>query len=199
MAVRDATALAAKHSLAVIRTCVGAWYMNRKCVGGKLEDRSAGVAVYWLKECAGAPSNVFDDRAWQRTDLYRRHRSAEELEAERLAEVEAAERLAMMDQLPAPEPRRELDPELSPYLDQDRAWLDLVTGDQAGELAGLVRIDYVDGVPLYVLAARDPLRVEWLTARMVTRLRKHIALTVHHPVLVEIVPPIAAGGTDGNT
>ena len=131
MAVRDVTALAAKHSLAVIRTCVGAWYMNRKCVGGKLEDRSAGVAVYWLKECAGAPSNVFDDRAWQRTDLYRRHRSAEELEAERSAEGEAAERLTMMDVPPAPEPRRELDPELAPYLDQDRAWLDCDAGDQA--------------------------------------------------------------------
>ena len=60
------------------------------------------------------------------------------------------------------------------------------------DVIGLARIDQVKGVPLYVLAARDPLRCQWLNDRMATQLRRAIAITVGNPVLVEIVPPIVA-------
>ncbi len=183
-------ALAAVVPYGRIREAIAYWWLNRKAVGGKF-DNHPGIVVNWLEKDTPVPPI---DSEFMRTDLYRQHRTPAELAEEAAAEAAAAERLAMLEQPPAPEPRRELDPELSPYLDSDVAWLELVKADQAGELAGLVRIDHREGVPLYVLAARDPLRVQWLNSRMATRLRQNIAITVHHPVLVEIVPPVVAGG-----
>jgi hypothetical protein len=194
VSAKEAKPLAVKFPLATIRECVAAWWMNRKSVGGKLDDTSSGIVVYWLKECAGVPSNGYDVAAWRRTDLYRQHRTQDELDDERAAEAEEAAILTARHNAPPVLAREPVDDPPSPYLDDDPIWQELVCHGQAGELAGLVRMDTVDGVPLYVLAARDPLRVQWLNARMASKIRHQVAATVRHPVLVEIVPPLVAGG-----
>ena len=85
--------------------------------------------------------------------------------------------------------------EPSPYLDDDPAWRALVAEGQADELAGLVEIGEVDGVPLYRFATKQA----WINQRSAVPLRKALALIVRTPVLVDFVTPRLEGNENGNT
>lgn len=155
-----------------VRDCVAGWWMNRKCVGGALQD-DCGIVVHWLE--TGKEPRLYDVREWQRSELYLAHRTPAELAADE----------AQPPTLPAPvivatsQPAR-----ASPYLDGHPVWLALAADPSASaELAGLVEVSAVDSVPLYVVAAKDPSRAHWLNQRMATRLRK----LVGHPCQVEVI------------
>lgn len=170
----EAAPLAASVPFERVRECVGSWWMNRKKVGGKLEN-DPGIVVHWLK--TGKPCRDFDEREWQRTDLYLAHRTPLEL----VADQSHAEPPTLPPPVVAQSPPRA-------YLDTDPAWLAIAADEHAAsELAGLVAVGAVDGVPLYRLVAKDAARLSWLNQKMATRLRRLIASAVGHPVLVEFI------------
>ena len=170
----EATPLAQTVSFERVRECVGSWWLNRKKVGGKLEN-DPGIVVHWLK--TGKPCRDFDEREWQRSELYQAHRTPAELAADQSHAEPPTLPPPVMAQSPPPA-----------YLDTDPAWLAIAADEHAAsELAGLVAVGAVDGVPLYRLVAKDAARLSWLNQKMATRLRRLIASAVGHPVLVEFI------------
>ncbi len=173
----EAATLAAGHPFERVRLCVAAFWMNRKSAGGKLKDSDPAIIVYWLKNWPRVEPNPFDERAWRREDLYLAHRTPEEL----AAELE-----------PPPEPPPIVVPAVAQpppaYLDDDPGWLAVAADTAAGdELAGLIEIGEVQGLPLYRLQAKDPTRAQYLDNRMAGRLRKVITGAIGCAVQVRIV------------
>lgn len=76
----QATRIAAEHPFERVRSCAASWWMNRRAVGGKLEN-SPGIVLYWLDNWPDRPPNTYDVAAWRQTDLYRQHRTPAELAA----------------------------------------------------------------------------------------------------------------------
>jgi hypothetical protein len=74
-----ANELAGRFSFQVIRDHVGAWFMNRKAIGGPLE--SPGCVYTWLTKAGRAVRNSYDPAEWRKTDLYRDYRTPQEVAA----------------------------------------------------------------------------------------------------------------------
>ncbi len=170
-----AAALAELHPFERVRCCVASWWMNRQAMGGKLQN-GPGMVVHWLDEWPRVEPNTFDEREWQRTELYLDHRTAAELAEDVAPPPTPLEPLVVIEAQPPP------------YLDDDPAWLAVASDPgAAGELSGLVEVTVVDGVPLYRLQARDPVMAQMLDNRMAARLQKVIKGAVGYPVQVEII------------
>ncbi len=160
-----------------VRDCVAGWYMNRKCVGGALQD-DCGIVVHWLE--SGKEPRLYDVSAWQRSELYLAHRTEAEIAADEAQTITLSEPVIVVSQ-----PAR-----ASPYLDTHPVWLALAADPSASaELAGLVDIGAVGDVLVYYVAAKDPSRAKWLNQRMATRLPK----LVGHPCQVKVIE----GANDG--
>ena len=80
LAPKHANQLAGLVAFTVIRDHVAAWWMNRKSVGGPLYD-GPGIVYRWLTDPAGAAPNAYIDADWRRTELYKLHRTPEEVAA----------------------------------------------------------------------------------------------------------------------
>jgi hypothetical protein len=186
----EAKTLAVVHPFERIRLCVAAWWMNRKSVGGKLENEP-GVVVFWLKNWGGKQEpKPFDEQAWRREDLYLLHRTPAEL---------AAELEPPPERPPIPVPAV-AQPPPSGYLDTDPGWLAVAADTAAGdELAGLIGIGEVQGLPMYVLQAKDPTRAHYLDNRMAGRLRKVITGAIGCAVQVQIIGETVDGKQTTNT
>lgn len=185
LAIDTDTALqfVAKHPFERIRHCAAAYWMNRSAEHKPL--KSSGIVIHWLNEWPKKPPRTYDEADWRRTDMYRRHRTPEELAADNAPPVPAPERRQPVDAGPP-----------SPYLDRDMVWMAIQQDSRFGELlAGLIRVDTVDGTPCYVLAARDPTRIEWL--QRATALRRLVSSAAGQQVLMEIVSPLEGDNTTG--
>lgn len=183
LAPKHANELAGSIAFEVIRDRVAAWWMNRKSVGGTLYD-GPGIVYNWLTNPDSAAPNSYIEADWKRTELYQRYRTLEEIAADEAPPP-----------VPPPRPRTPV-PEASPYLDEDPVWRGVAQDPRFGDLlAGLIRVDHVDGTPCYVLAARDPGRIEWL--QRATALRRLVTSAGGQQVLMEIVPPLEGDNTTG--
>jgi hypothetical protein len=76
----DAHRIARLHPFERVRDCVAAWWMNRKSVGGKLQN-GPGIVLFWLDNWPGKPPNHYEPADWRREDLYRQHRTPAEVAA----------------------------------------------------------------------------------------------------------------------
>ena len=180
MIPNNANHLAKTYQFELVREVVGHWWMRRLSVGGTLNNEPGFVVKALLNPAQFGIEPLSD--AFRRTDLYRQFRTPAEI-----AQDEERERQAIS---PPPAPARASPTDgASPFLDHDPAWLGLSGDPLVEELAGLVEICAVDGVPLYRFAAKDPLKSTWLDGRIGTRLRKRVKMIVHEDVEVEIVTP----------
>ena len=78
--LRHANRLAGLFPFEYIRDHVGAWYMNRRAAGGTLEN-GPGIVYVWLTQPGRGVRNGYDPAEWRKTDLYRMHRTPEEVAA----------------------------------------------------------------------------------------------------------------------
>ena len=78
--IRHANRLAGLFPFEYIRDHVAAWYMNRKEVGGPLKNGS-GIVYVWLLEPGKAVRNGYEPAEWRKTDLYKDHRTPDEVAA----------------------------------------------------------------------------------------------------------------------
>jgi hypothetical protein len=154
-----------------IRDAVAHWRDG----AGENFRKQPGIVVAWLKD----PGSIVIPAAsaeFLRSELGQAYRTPQELAA---------------DLEPPPEPppiARPVQAQPSGYLDDDPGWEVMVSDPHLkGQLAGLVRIDSIDGVPCYVYEAKDALQVQWLNNRCATSLRKTVSMWVGHPVLVEFI------------
>lgn len=76
----DAHRIARAHPFERVRDCVAAWWMNRKSVGGKLQN-GPGIVIFWLDNWPDKPPNHYEPADWRRTELYRLHRTPDEVAA----------------------------------------------------------------------------------------------------------------------
>jgi hypothetical protein len=76
----DAHRIARAHPFERVRDCVAAWWMNRKSVGGKLQN-GPGIVIFWLDHWPDKPPNHYEPADWHREDLYRQHRTPDEVAA----------------------------------------------------------------------------------------------------------------------
>ena len=76
----DAKRIARAHPFERVRDCVAAWWMNRKSVGGKLQN-GPGIVIFWLDNWPNKPPNHYDVAAWRKEPLYRSHRTPQEVAA----------------------------------------------------------------------------------------------------------------------
>jgi hypothetical protein len=80
MAPKHANELAGLVAFTVIRDHVAAWWMNRKSVGGPLYD-GPGIVYRWLTDPHGAAPNAYVEADWRRQELYKQHRTPDEVAA----------------------------------------------------------------------------------------------------------------------
>jgi hypothetical protein len=80
LAPKHANQLAGLVAFTVIRDHVAAWWMNRQSAGGPLYD-GPGIVYRWLTDPAGAAPTAYVESDWRRTELYKLHRTPEEVAA----------------------------------------------------------------------------------------------------------------------
>jgi hypothetical protein len=155
-----------------IRDAVAHWRDG----AGESFRKQPGIVVAWLKD----PGSIVIPAAspeFLRSELGQEYRTPAELVADA---IEAPP--------PTPPPKPLVKPPASGFLDSDPGWLAVAADTAAGdELAGLIEIGEVQGLPLYRLQAKDPTRAQYLDNRMAGRLRKVITGAIGCAVQVRIV------------
>lgn len=185
MSRRIAERLASEHPFWRIRDAVAHWYGNRRSAGGRFEE-TAGIVITWLDKPDEFTIPTMSEQ-FRRCDLYRDHRTPDELAAEQAA-IDEAQRLE--EQIPE-EPEEE-PPEVLQYEPEEGtpawAWEQVkreLAIEQGGTFDRWVNdtrlVDYDPDTNTFTVALPDAFRYDWIVNRLSQQLNRKLAVITRQP------------------
>lgn len=191
MRADKAQMFAATLPLRTVREAVGAWWMNRKEVGGKY-DAHPGIVVHWLENHA-TPVWPPPPASWQHEALYLDFRTRAERDADEDAERQAAAwSAAQVERTPAaPHPVRTAEPDPEPGTPA-ALWRQLCSdlsqayGPGSEPFGADMRLHPGSTLHKLVIVAPRP-RLDWMRNRMTNQLQRRARVLAGHDVAVEFV------------
>lgn len=170
-----AKAIADAHPFALVQRAVGFWWDNREA-----KFKSPGIIVYWFKnlETAGIPVEL--SAQFRRSDLYRRHRTRAQIEAD-------AGQVVVLRSEPPPVHRG---PTVAADDPLGALWADIVATRNPSQRL------YLEGARLAVLAdghaqiVADARFVGWLNAQMSKSVSRELAMRGHPASVVFVAEEV---------
>jgi hypothetical protein len=182
--------LAVAHPFWEIRDAVAHWYCGRKSAGGRFET-TPGIVITWLDRPDEFTIPTLSDE-FRRCELYRDHRTPDELAAEQAA-LDEAQRLADEEAPPAAATPEAVEPAPgSPeaYWQQVRKELEI---EQAGSfdrwLDGTYVLAYIEESNAFGIVLPDAMRADWVRNRLSKQIVRKLSVITRRPALVEFIIP----------